>query len=73
MTICEGDMTICSPSTGYIARGRIVTLTQGQQLFYYTKPLLKQISDKPQDKNMTTNATAHLGEYDVKGLYDQLT
>ena len=40
LPLSEGDMTICSPEAGNIARGRI-TLIQGQQLFYYTEPLLK--------------------------------
>ena len=33
LPLSEGDMTICSPETGNIARGR----TQEQHLFYYTE------------------------------------
>ena len=76
----EGDMTICSPEAGNIARGgspRAILPVKGEQivmppslkgkLFYYTEPFLKEISNIPQDKHVTTSATAPLGEYDVKG------
>ena len=64
LPLSEGVMTICSPEAGNITcRGwtnRHVTLTQGQQgqkLFYYTEPIVKQIRGIPDDKRMTSEDT----------------
>ena len=59
LLVSEGDMTICSPEAGNIARAilpdsgeQIIMSPSRATIVYYTEPLLKQISDMPHDKRM---------------------
>ena len=69
LPLSEGDMTICSPEAGDIVRGRIVMSPslKGNNCFIITNPFETNYGHATGQTHVTTSATAHLGEYDIRG------